>query len=89
VCICIWVITAFIAKEAFERINTPGVIDEKIMLYTSIFGLLCNIIMIKTLHSEENSHHFHNQNKECSLIEQEDSKTKEVAEKKEGTFKFI
>lgn len=49
----IWVLTAFLVKEAFERIYNPSPIDAKIMLYTSVFGLFCNLVMIKILHSDE------------------------------------
>ena len=57
----IWVLTAFLVKEAIERLYNPSPIDATIMLYTSIFGLFCNLVMIKILHSDELSGH-HNCN---------------------------
>ena len=57
----IWVLTAFLVKEAIERLYNPSPIDTTIMLYTSIFGLFCNLVMIKILHSDELSGH-HNCN---------------------------
>jgi len=49
--VTIWILTAFLIKEACERIYKPEPIDTKIMLITSIFGLVVNLIMIKVLHS--------------------------------------
>jgi zinc transporter 2 len=49
----IWIMTGFLLKEAFNRIVSVNVIDSRIMLFTAIFGLFCNIIMIKILHSDD------------------------------------
>ena len=38
--ITIWILTCFLLKEAIDRIANPTPIDAKIMLITSIFGLL-------------------------------------------------
>lgn len=47
--ISIWLISAFIIKEDLDRINIQSSIDPKIMLFTSIFGFFCNLILIYLL----------------------------------------
>jgi cation diffusion facilitator family transporter len=56
--ISIWLFSAFIVKEGIDRINNPTPVDAKIMLFTSIFGLVCNLVMINLLQdiNIENSH---------------------------------
>lgn len=49
--ITIWILTGFLIKEAIDRLANPSPIDSKIMLITSIFGLLCNLVMMQVLHS--------------------------------------
>jgi zinc transporter 2 len=49
--ITIWILTGFLIKEAIDRLANPTPIDAKIMLITSIFGLLCNLVMMQVLHS--------------------------------------
>ena len=49
--ITIWILTGFLIKEAIDRLAKPSPIDSKIMLITSIFGLLCNLVMMQVLHS--------------------------------------
>jgi zinc transporter 2 len=52
--ITIWILTGFLIKEAIDRLANPTPIDAKIMLITSIFGLLCNLVMMQVLHSVYN-----------------------------------
>lgn len=49
--ILIWILTGFLLQEAYFRIISPPEVNAPIMLLTSIFGLICNLIMIKVLHS--------------------------------------
>jgi len=49
--IVIWILTIFLLKEAIERIYNPTEIVAKYMLITALFGLGCNLVMIKVLHS--------------------------------------
>lgn len=49
--ITIWILTGFLIKEAIDRLANPTPIDAKIMLITSIFGLMCNLVMMQVLHS--------------------------------------
>lgn len=48
----IWVITVYLVYEATVRIvNREPVQDPLIMLITACFGLFCNLVMAKVLHS--------------------------------------
>ena len=49
--VVIWILTVFLIKEAIERIYNPTEIVAKYMLITALFGLACNLVMIKVLHS--------------------------------------
>ena len=49
--VIIWILTIFLISEAIDRLKNPSEINAKIMLITAIFGLICNLVMIKVLHS--------------------------------------
>ena len=49
--IIIWILTIFLIKEAIDRFYNPTEIIAEYMLITAIFGLICNLAMIKVLHS--------------------------------------
>lgn len=54
----IWVVTIILLIEATERvINKEAVKEPKWMLYTSIFGILCNLVMVKIIHSDTSFGH--------------------------------
>ena len=53
----IWVLTIWLVIEAISRIfGEPYEIDETVMLGTSIFGLICNLIIMKILHGGHIEH---------------------------------
>jgi len=54
--ISIWLLSAFIIKEGIDRISNPTPVDAKIMFFTSIFGLVCNLIMINLLQDINNEY---------------------------------
>jgi zinc transporter 2 len=59
--ITIWLLTAALLKEAFERIIKPSEIYSPAMILTAIIGLICNLAMMKVLHSKDgHCHHNHN-----------------------------
>ena len=47
----IWGLLLWLIAEAVQRIINKNEVDGKVMLITAIFGLVCNIINIFTLHS--------------------------------------
>lgn len=48
----IWILTIYLVYEATHRIiNKEPVGDPLVMLITAAFGLICNIVMAKVLHS--------------------------------------
>ena len=47
----IWGLIIWMVYEAIDRVIHPKHIHSKIMLITACFGFICNIIMIKILHS--------------------------------------
>ena len=49
--ILIWGLLIWLFIEAIHRVITPHPIDAEIMLITAIFGFVCNIVNIFTLHS--------------------------------------
>lgn len=54
----IYFVTAYLFIEATERILNKEVVEKpSYMLITSIFGLGCNLIMMKILHSVDTPHH--------------------------------
>ena len=58
--ILIWGLTIWLIAEAIDRvINQNFEIDRWFMLGTAIFGLLCNLVMGKILHSSPGGHHHH------------------------------
>lgn len=57
--ILIWGLTLWLVYEAILRIITPTDVDGKIMLITSIIGLIVNLIMAKVLHSSPGHSHDH------------------------------
>lgn len=50
----IWTVTAFLIKEAIDRINKPGDVDGLMMLAVASSGLVINIIMAFILHRKTN-----------------------------------
>jgi zinc transporter 2 len=59
--IVIWVLTIWLVIEAYDRIKNLDKlkIDARIMLITSILGLLANLVMGKVLHSHGSHGHSH------------------------------
>jgi zinc transporter 2 len=55
----IWGLTIWLLFEAVHRIIDPQEVDGQFMLVTAVFGLLCNIIMAKVLHSSPGHSHSH------------------------------
>jgi cation diffusion facilitator family transporter len=54
----IWVVTLLLLVEATERVVNKEVVKEPgYMLITSVLGLLCNLVMVKILHGDENFKH--------------------------------
>jgi zinc transporter 2 len=62
----IWGIIIYLFIEAIHRLFDPEPINGKIMLITSVVGLICNFISIFTLHSCGGGHHHHNHGEEHS-----------------------
>lgn len=54
--VTIWILTAILIQEAYERFVKPTPIDSKVMLITAIIGLICNLSMMSVLHSSGHSH---------------------------------
>ncbi|XP_026676302.1 zinc transporter 2-like [Diaphorina citri] len=53
----IWVVTGILLYIAIERVITKNFdIEPTIMLYTSVFGLIVNVLMGCTLHQHSHSH---------------------------------
>lgn len=50
----IWAVTAFLVKEAIDRINKPEDVDGLMMLVVASSGLVINIIMAFVLHHKTN-----------------------------------
>lgn len=48
--VLIWGLTGWLLFEAVERVINPTDVDGIFMLGTAIFGLFCNLVMMKTLH---------------------------------------
>ena len=58
--ILIWGLTILLFYEATIRIIEKSVVnDPLIMLVTAVFGLFCNLVMAKVLHSSPGHHHHH------------------------------
>lgn len=55
--ITIWILTGILLMEAIERLRNPTTIDAPVMLLTAVIGLVCNLAMMKVLHSTPGSHH--------------------------------
>lgn len=55
----IWGLTIWIVYEAIYRSLNPVEIDGAIMLATSVFGLVCNLVMAKVLHHGHGHNHSH------------------------------
>lgn len=56
----IWIVTLELFLEATHRIFHAAVVEEPlVMLGTSVFGLLCNLYIMRVLHSDEHAggHH--------------------------------
>jgi zinc transporter 2 len=57
--ITIWILTYMLVLEAVDRLINPTVINAKVMLLTAIIGLICNLAMVKVLHSGPHTGHGH------------------------------
>jgi cation diffusion facilitator family transporter len=63
--ITIWILTAFLVREAIERIKTPQEIDAKLMCITASIGVGVNIVLAYVLgghhhgHSHDHDDHGH------------------------------
>jgi zinc transporter 2 len=57
--ITIWILTFMLVQEAIERLIQPTKINAPVMLLTAVFGLVCNIAMMKVLHSGPGHSHGH------------------------------
>lgn len=55
----IWGITIWLVYEAAERVVSHDEVDGKLMFITAIFGLVCNLVMMKVLHSGHDHDHGH------------------------------
>jgi zinc transporter 2 len=55
--ITIWILTYMLVEEAVERIVHPIPINAPVMLLTAIIGLVCNLAMMKVLHSSPHGPH--------------------------------
>ena len=58
----IWGLTIWLLFEAVNRVIEPQEVNGEFMLVTAVFGLLCNIIMAKVLHSSPGHSHSHSHN---------------------------
>lgn len=62
--ITIWLLTGLLIKEAIDRFINPSEIYAPVMLLTAVLGLICNLAMMKVLHSTPggcNHGHHHNE----------------------------
>jgi zinc transporter 2 len=57
--VTIWIMTYMLVEEAVERLIHPIAINAPVMLLTALIGLVCNLAMIKVLHSSPNGQHGH------------------------------
>jgi zinc transporter 2 len=67
----IWFLTLILIQEAIERLIKPNEINAGVMLFTAIFGLICNLAMMNVLHSGHGSHgcsHGHKLHKYISYL---------------------
>ncbi|KAI8338945.1 cation efflux protein [Chlamydoabsidia padenii] len=71
--ITIWILTAFLVREAIERIKSPQEIDAKLMCITASIGVVINIILAYVLgghhhgHSHDDGHdHGHDHDEETT-----------------------
>jgi zinc transporter 2 len=73
----IWIVTVELFIEATKRMINNSIVEEPTyMLLTSIFGLGCNLYIMRVLHSDEHSghhncghsHHNNNNSKDSSTI---------------------
>ena len=56
--VLIWGLTIWLVVEAIKRLQDRSfVIDGDFMLYTAIFGLISNLLMMKTLHGGHGHSH--------------------------------
>ena len=55
----IWGLTVWLLYEASIRFMNPTPVDGFIMLITACIGLVCNLVMMKVLHSGGHHHHGH------------------------------
>jgi zinc transporter 2 len=55
----IWLLTLIMVQEAIERLVKPSEINAGVMLFTAIFGLICNLAMMNVLHSGHGHSHSH------------------------------
>lgn len=56
----IWMVTFELFLEATHRMINKVIVEEPAyMLMTAFFGLMCNLYIMKVLHSDENHHHHH------------------------------
>ncbi|KAJ3210160.1 Metal tolerance protein 1 [Dinochytrium kinnereticum] len=55
----IWVLTAYLVYEAFQRVRDPQPIDGRVMCGTAVVGVLVNLVLGATLHGEHGHHHGH------------------------------
>lgn len=61
--ILIWGLTILLLYEATDRIVKKAMVtDPLVMLITAAFGLFCNIVMAKVLHSSPSGGHDHGGN---------------------------
>ncbi|CAO3587842.1 unnamed protein product [Absidia cylindrospora] len=54
--ITIWILTAFLVREAIERIKSPQEIDAKLMCITASIGVVINIILAYVLGGHHHGH---------------------------------
>lgn len=54
--VIIWGLAALFIYEGVEKILNPRPVDGKIMFITACFGLGCNLVMMKILHSHGHDH---------------------------------
>ncbi|KAI8089371.1 cation efflux family-domain-containing protein [Halteromyces radiatus] len=74
--ITIWILTAFLVREAIERVKSPQPIDAKLMCITASIGVAINIVLAYVLgghhhghshgddHSHDHDHEDHNDDEE-------------------------
>ncbi|ORZ24121.1 cation efflux protein [Absidia repens] len=54
--ITIWILTAFLVREAIERVKSPQEIDAKLMCVTASIGVVINIILAYVLGGHHHGH---------------------------------